>query len=740
MSDGKIEYDVRANTSNLDGDLQQATGAMEKHAGKWSSVVEGAKMKIGGMLTEMAANAASSAWELGTGFEKGLANISTLVDTTIVDMDKLGDNILALSADMGLSASSIEDAAYNAVSSYSKLSTDSAGLMDLLSKSSKLAVAGLTDIDTATQATLTVMNSYGVGLEAVDSIQKNLIQTQVYGKTTVNEIGQAIGAVAPIAANMGVGFDQLSAAIAAFTPTAGGTSEAANKLKSAFVELGKNGTIAANSLQAAAKGSKYAGMSFSEMMKSGASLNEIVDMLSSYAKKSNLQIVDLFGSVEAGQAITALATNNCEAFNTALAGMHTQADSVNDAYTKASDTIEMKFNQAMKSGETFVIKLFQAFQPLIEIVLSLVTIFLQVITNALEPFMTAIQPIIDILAKLGEKIKEVLSGTLTTVMGEATNLLGKAIETIISIFNRLFEAAQPMIQAIKDFASMIMNAIQTAIQPLQDEIQPGLTNVVESIISRFKDFVEMCQPVIEIVKSVALTIIECIASAIKPLAEAMGPVMETLGQLRDTFKQVFFESIVPVLQQAGETIKGIVQAVTNVFKGLCEFIAGIFTGNWQKAWSGVSNIFKGIWEGILGLLKNIANTIINTVNGMINTIGKGVNAIAGLFGGHVDMPQIPKFRSGLDYVPSDDFPALLHRGEAVLTSAEASAWRSGQGRGGGLSDSDCRSIAKYMAAELRNLQIPVYLDGRAVGKSVEPYVSTAQASRVESMQRSGFRG
>lgn len=733
MSDGKIEYDVRANTSNLDGDLQQATGAMEKHASKWSSVVEGAKMKIGGMLAEMAANAASSAWELGTGFEKGLANISTLVDTTAVDMDQLGDSILSLSADMGLSASSIEDAAYNAVSSYSKLSTDSAGLMDLLSKSSKLAVAGLTDIDTATQATLTVMNSYGVGLEAVDSIQKNLIQTQVYGKTTVNEIGQAIGAVAPIAANMSIGFDQLSAAIAAFTPTAGGTSEAANKLKSAFVELGKNGTIAAGSLQKAAAGSKYAGMSFSEMMKSGASLNEIVNMLSNYAKKSNLQIVDLFGSVEAGQAITALATNNCEAFNTALAGMHTQADSVNDAYTKASDTIEMKFNQAMKSGETFVIKLFQAFQPLIEIVLSLVTIFLQVITNALEPFMTAIQPIIDILARLGEKIKEVFSGTLTSVMGEATSFLGKAIETIITVFSRLFEAAQPLIQAIKDFASTIMSAIQTALQPLRDAIQPGLTKVVESIISRFKDFVEMCMPVIDIIKDVALTIIECIGSAIEPLREAMGPVMETLGQLRDTFKQVFFESIVPVLQQAGETIKGIVQAVTNVFKGLCEFIAGVFTGNWKRAWDGVKSIFQSAWDGVVGAVKNAWQGVIGAINAGIDMLNKIP---------FVNLPKIPvsSLRVGLDYVPSDDFPALLHRGEAVLTSAEASAWRSGQGRGGGLSDGDCRSIAKYMAAELRNLQIPVYLDGRAVGKSVEPYVSTAQASRVESMQRSGFRG
>jgi hypothetical protein len=33
---------------------------------------------------------------------------------------------------------------------------------------------------------------------------------------------------------------------------------------------------------------------------------------------------------------------------------------------------------------------------------------------------------------------------------------------------------------------------------------------------------------------------------------------------------------------------------------------------------------------------------------------------------------------GLDYVPYDEFPAILHKGEAVLTAAEAAVWRAGK--------------------------------------------------------------
>jgi hypothetical protein len=40
------------------------------------------------------------------------------------------------------------------------------------------------------------------------------------------------------------------------------------------------------------------------------------------------------------------------------------------------------------------------------------------------------------------------------------------------------------------------------------------------------------------------------------------------------------------------------------------------------------------------------------------------------FGGF-NIPEIKKLRVGMEYVPYDDFPALLHRGERVLTASEA---------------------------------------------------------------------
>ena len=38
-------------------------------------------------------------------------------------------------------------------------------------------------------------------------------------------------------------------------------------------------------------------------------------------------------------------------------------------------------------------------------------------------------------------------------------------------------------------------------------------------------------------------------------------------------------------------------------------------------------------------------------------------------------PSIPRLEVGMDYVPFDDFPALLHKGERVLTADEAKGYR-----------------------------------------------------------------
>lgn len=75
--------------------------------------------------------------------------------------------------------------------------------------------------------------------------------------------------------------------------------------------------------------------------------------------------------------------------------------------------------------------------------------------------------------------------------------------------------------------------------------------------------------------------------------------------------------------------------------------------------------------------------------------------------------------TGLDYVPYNNYAARLHEGEAVLTKAEATAWRRGDGAASPAIDYDRLAVAIASAMAGTSVQ----MDGQAVGVLVAPTVS-----------------
>lgn len=514
-SDGQVVYEVRADGSKIGSDLDSASQKIEKHASKWDSVLTGVGQAIGTNVTNMAIDAAKAVWELGTGFEDGLAKVSTLVDTATVDMDALGDSLLDLSSKYGIEAEGLAESAYNAISSNNALAKDTAGLMAVLESSTKLAKAGFTDVDTATSATLKTLNAYGLGVEEADRIQKILIQTQNVGITTVGELGSVLANVTPTAAAMSVSFENVGAALGTMTAQGTPAAQATTQLNSLFAELGKQGTQAALALDEATQGTKYAGMSFQELTAAGVPLNEIIGLLDASAQKNGVTMLDMFSSIEAGKAALSMTGQGAQTFTQNLAAMSTEMDVVGAAFDKVSNTNAERLSRAFSTIKNSGIQLYQAISPLISVFL--------------------------------------------------------------------------------EFASVIISNV----------------------------------------------------------ASAINKVSGWIGTLADKV--------------------------------------------------------SGLWKTITGQKSSSSSR---------------------------------SYAVGADYIPYDNYPAVLHQGEAVLTAAEAKAWRAGinsrdadaVAAGAGTGGIDYDKLARAMSG------LRVVMDGKTVGRLVEPSVSTAQARKLESMQRSGFNG
>lgn len=329
----------------------EGSSAGEK-AGKNAAASFGKHLKgalIGLGLGKMIMDSIGNASE----FETGMAKVGTLFAGTSEEFVQLQDDLLGLSSAYGISTQELTEAAYSAESA----GVAQEDLIYMLEHSAELAKAGFTDLDTALSATAKTMNAYGEASGSAEDIQRVLIQTQNLGITTVGELGQSLSNITPTAAAMGVSFEQVGASLALMTAAGVPTAQATTQLRSAMTELGKAGTKADKSFRAATKGTKYAGMSFQEAMDAGADLGDVFGMMQAYADKSGKSMVDLWGSVEAGNAAMLIAAD-VEKFDDNLAQMATDSDVVGDAYKKMANTLGNSMNKLKTSASNFMTALF----------------------------------------------------------------------------------------------------------------------------------------------------------------------------------------------------------------------------------------------------------------------------------------------------------------------------------------------------------------------------------------------
>lgn len=123
----------------------------------------------------------------------------------------------------------------------------------------------------------------------------------------------------------------------------------------------------------------------------------------------------------------------------------------------------------------------------------------------------------------------------------------------------------------------------------------------------------------------------------------------------------------------GDRIASAFNSLTEYISTIPDRIIGVFT----SAFDAVHDLIADSWIGsLLGMTKNNpdASTGDNT-NTLMKTMALAtpfgmVSSLIGSFGSHAD---------GLSEVPYDNYPAFLHKGEAVLTSQQAGAVRSDGG-------------------------------------------------------------
>ena len=372
MADETIRIDTRIDTDSAERDLDELkrklkdTSAEGKkgfnEAGKALDTADKStkgltvsmsslkKALTGLSISTVAYKVAQGVKDIYVTTEEAYASIrkaSTMFGDVAVDQENLVNKLSKIAADTGSEIATLGEAVYQAMSAGIAPTEDMSDVLSAVEKSAKLASGGFTDTETAMSATLSVLNAYKMDIKDLDKIQGILLQTQNKGVTTVGQLGSALSKVTPTASAFGVSFEQVASSIALMTKQGTSTEIAATALSTVLSELGKDGTTASDNLEKAAQSAGKTTTSFSGLLKEGMNVSEILSLMSDYATKNGLSMVDMFGSIEAGRAALQLAGDNTEDFNDILKSMSDTTGLVQESFEKTvtpADRLASSFN------------------------------------------------------------------------------------------------------------------------------------------------------------------------------------------------------------------------------------------------------------------------------------------------------------------------------------------------------------------------------------------------------------
>lgn len=278
-----------------------------------------------------AIDAVSAPIGLAVDFEKSFAQIRTLSDEAGAELEQ---GLLDLAARVPQTAGDITKAAYQAISA----GIDPGQTVDFLDAVSKTAVAGATDLTTATDLLTTAVNAYATRGLTAGRASDVLFATVRAGKTTIEELNASLGQSAPAAAQFGVSIEELGAATATLTKSGLSTSDAMTRINALIKAI-------INPSKSAAKQFKALGVEFGAQALEGKGLAGVLADIQEKTGGSSVALSTLFTRFEATQGLVGLLSGDMKTFNADLVAITDSAGSVARGNKIMADTAQGAIDQ-----------------------------------------------------------------------------------------------------------------------------------------------------------------------------------------------------------------------------------------------------------------------------------------------------------------------------------------------------------------------------------------------------------
>jgi TP901 family phage tail tape measure protein len=379
---GKAYLDTKAWTRGMK--VMQSSGQM---LGKGFATLG----RMGTVAFAAIATGVTAAIKTADKFEKEFANVSTLVDTSVVSVEGMKEELLGLDARLG-SSTDLTKGLYQALSA----SVEPAKAVEFVGEAAKFAKAALIDTKTSVDVLTTAINAYGPANMEAARASDVLFQTIKLGKTTGEELAGSLGDVIPIASTMGLNFENLGASMATMTKQGIATSKATTSLRGIMTSFMKPTVELKQAFL-------DAGFATGAAVTKADNFQEALRKVILQTDGSQEAIAALFPNVRALNGVLALTGQGAQSFTDDLNAMGNAAGSTDEAFAKQ----RLTFDTLKVRMEKFAITIGQNLLPVADKFASGLGEMLEGLT-ANEEFMTALVDIGEAFGKVLESLAPIL--------------------------------------------------------------------------------------------------------------------------------------------------------------------------------------------------------------------------------------------------------------------------------------------------------------------------------------------
>ena len=309
-----------------------------------------------------------------------------------------------------------------------------------------------------------------------------------------------------------------------------------------------------------------------------------------------------------------------------------------------------------------VMAMFEAIKQVVSVVWNAIVQYFQQAWANIQAVWSVVQPY---FMALWEGIKQVFS--------VVASVLGSFFSAAWNVIKGIWDFVYPYFQMLWENIKIVFSVVSTVLGGFFQTAWTVIKAVWDTVSGYFSAVWETIKGIFSVVSAVFHGDFSGAWEAIKGI---VGTWISYFENIWNNIKNVF--------ASVGSFFSNSFQAAWNGIKSIFSNVAGFFQNIWNTIKNMFTNIGTTIGDAIGGAFRNVVNSIIsfaeNTINGFIRSINWAIDVINNIPGVNISRLNelnIPRLKVGMANVPYDDYLALLHKGERVLTADENKEYSNG---------------------------------------------------------------